>query len=1813
MKFYAILYFQKTQTLGIRTGIKKGVTNMKKSLIKKSLMWILSALAFISLSCFTFFTVGKPLTARASAWQEGEFVVEDGVSLKYGQEMANGGGMRFIIKMGKSVYDALLEDENAVFGVVIAPKQLMLDANGDYLNMPKKVGGVIGKERIYQLEGADENYYFANACITNIKVANLERDFVAVAYIQNGNEVRYTDYNDDARGDLYDLVNRAMLGGYAEEIALSTVKGGDSAYLQVAENNGWYGSTEYPIVVETDEEVNTIETIAASQDLSYCNVVLKDTVTQAPSLDGVEDPTVVFEDVYEINQLIVGLPDSLTMPEGIGVIGRIRQVEKLYNALSDVKKNSVENYAKLEGLLSAIEGYDRVYSHGANDGTVIPSYVPNYTSTIGGTATTYQDDVYGNVLKVTSDEGGKAALNITNFPNVRDYTTIYFYVRGIGVATESEPGSNVYWSDGITNDGWGANEKNNWSNAFWTNEANFRLVEINVADGYIGTEFALGFRTNNTDFTFEISDFYGIKAPHVETTLTFGTQTDTGETNENGKVYNISREQWYIDNNNTNTIGTLQTNKLANALPSGKEYFYFWMYNGTGTEYNFHLAGDVSGTWTDSKDSTALKVGEWTKVTISAEDIESNKNGQWYVYILGGDGQGAEKDGWKISPIYAGPAAEKGYIDHADVKNVIALINALPQTITLSDKSAIEDVRLAYDSLIDVQKSSVTNLSQLESAEATIIDIESANVVISLIDDITSVDDTALIENARTGYDALSDSAKTYVTNYQILLDYEEEIATANALISAVNSLNSTIASLPDSVVMPDNLVFVSRIEKARDDYDALPDEGKNMVENYAKLRSLLSNIKGYTTVYRQSVDGVNVIPSHVPNNTSTIGGTATMGYDAYYGDYLIATPSSGGKVSIQFKNFPDVSKYAKIYFNIRVVGASCDIYLSDGITNDGWGDDWHNTWSMDGFWTNDGNWIQKEIAVSTGIFTSNWALGLKKNDTDAMNVSFEITDIVAWAPDLGTNSGLTFGNFSDSGTTNAYGTVYNFTQGWSSDTDMGAFNQNALSNALASGHDALHFWIYNPNDSAVDFKFTGDMNSWNPQGEYVTNLPSKVWTEVIVTPSIVEEGKSGNWFINVTTGAGTSGWQISPIYSYSSVSASEDAITSVQNRIDALTLSDSQEKVDEARKAFEALNEKEKDLITITNLIDCETALYGDVANAPFVQNSATEYKIYIGKSNASMRTAIKTAINFFNTYSSAKTGVTLTVIDSNPTVNLTKYSYAIVFGYDGAFAKVGATLADQATISTSGYQIVRSGRAVVVNAYGAGGYQLATIRLLQEIVGYEMIAEDCVLYSKDGSTLPAMNITANPSYAVRQQQTYMTDDEVYGMGLQAHTDIWVPSAEGWDMHNVLHYLPTATYAGSHPNWYTSDQTQICPTAGGTASEFNLMVETIATGMIAQLDKYPARENISFSIMDSAGGDDCTCTRCKLYDTLYGEGGFSAAWIDLMNAINVHIQEYATANSRTVNLAFLAYRSTETAPADGSVGSITLKKRYDINDNGTYTLTDDDLKCDKGVTVWLAPINAKYAENFNHSDNANDKLTVAKWCALSDSVYVWLYGTNFKNYMYPYNSWQASAENYQILKELGVDGVWSQSNETEATAFTDLKAYIDSKFMVDVNADYESVLNSYFTNYFGPASATMRSMFNEIVAKCEEIESNYSGLGRGIYDEIENVTGFIGIGAKTYWSKDWLDGLVSLCDTAKAEVNASSLTDEQKSAIISRITKESLFPRYVLCTTFASKYSSSAKKTLRQEFKADATALGFTLYREANGLLSDLYSEWNV
>ena len=147
---------------------------------------------------------------------------------------------------------------------------------------------------------------------------------------------------------------------------------------------------------------------------------------------------------------------------------------------------------------------------------------------------------------------------------------------------------------------------------------------------------------------------------------------------------------------------------------------------------------------------------------------------------------------------------------------------------------------------------------------------------------------------------------------------------------------------------------------------------------------------------------------------------------------------------------------------------------------------------------------------------------------TNVAGVTLEISDIYA-TEYIGDRTGLTFGTFADSGETNEYGTVYNLTQGWSSEKDLGVINQGVMRSSLKTGHNALRFYMYNPNESDVTF-YLSENTTWAITD--VTTLKAKAWTEVEISREMIISNDNYLTYLCVSSGANTSGWQISPIYS---------------------------------------------------------------------------------------------------------------------------------------------------------------------------------------------------------------------------------------------------------------------------------------------------------------------------------------------------------------------------------------------------------------------------------------------------------------------------------------------------------------------------------------------------------------------------------------------------------------------------------------------------------------------------------------------------------
>ena len=172
--------------------------------------------------------------------------------------------------------------------------------------------------------------------------------------------------------------------------------------------------------------------------------------------------------------------------------------------------------------------------------------------------------------------------------------------------------------------------------------------------------------------------------------------------------------------------------------------------------------------------------------------------------------------------------------DDPAVAAVKELIDAIGE-VTLDSGDAIDAARAAYDKLPEAKKALVDNYEKLTAAEeayTALVDAAAAKAVDDLIDAIGEVtaDSGDAIKAARAAYDALTDTQKELVKNYEELTAAEEaytnlvDAAAAKAVDDLIDAIGEVTADSGDA------------IKAARAAYDALTDTQKELVKNYEKL-----------------------------------------------------------------------------------------------------------------------------------------------------------------------------------------------------------------------------------------------------------------------------------------------------------------------------------------------------------------------------------------------------------------------------------------------------------------------------------------------------------------------------------------------------------------------------------------------------------------------------------------------------------------------------------------------------------------------------------------------------------------------------------------------------------------------------------------------------------------------------------------------------------------------------------------------------------------------------------------------------------------
>lgn len=233
-----------------------------KKLCKKNKKLVLAASA-VSLGMLAggvaLMNHGYIASAESAFPVDGTIQVLDGTSLK----LNAGGGLRFIVKMNAAAKNYIKDD----------------DAN-DEVKLVVRVGAVkyfgekwldceVDEEKLYRVDG-DEAWY-ANVCLTNVREQNRKLDYTARAYIYSGKtEAKVSDYNENARGNFYDVATAALLDTKQEY----------TQQILSLENYSWLGADEtFPLYIDSLDLYNGLVTkINEGADFSKKYVAVRSNV-----------------------------------------------------------------------------------------------------------------------------------------------------------------------------------------------------------------------------------------------------------------------------------------------------------------------------------------------------------------------------------------------------------------------------------------------------------------------------------------------------------------------------------------------------------------------------------------------------------------------------------------------------------------------------------------------------------------------------------------------------------------------------------------------------------------------------------------------------------------------------------------------------------------------------------------------------------------------------------------------------------------------------------------------------------------------------------------------------------------------------------------------------------------------------------------------------------------------------------------------------------------------------------------------------------------------------------------------------------------------------------------------------------------------------------------------------------------------------------------------------------------------------------------------------------------------------------------------
>lgn len=595
-------------------------------------------------------------------------------------------------------------------------------------------------------------------------------------------------------------------------------------------------------------------------------------------------------------------------------------------------------------------------------------------------------------------------------------------------------------------------------------------------------------------------------------------------------------------------------------------------------------------------------------------------------------------------------------------------------------------------------------------------------------------------------------------------------------------------------------------------------------------------------------------------------------------------------------------------------------------------------------------------------------------------------------------------------------------------------------------------------------------------------------------------------------------------------------------------------------------------------------------MTDVDLVKDGKTEYTIIYPADATEFETfAVSELVYFFN----QATGISLSSVSDEGADTSTKNKYLSI-GQTTVFEASGIT-ATREDLGPNGFKLERKDNTVFLVGNKDTGTMFSVYEFLRIHFNYECYHQDEIRLDRNVSNLKLadLHVLKKPDIdlaCANYGELIFDPSFAYRRGMLIDEDMFI-SIGGSFWHNSFKYLPPSQYAQDHRDWYYYGKE-----GSDTPTQLDYTNDEMRLELTEVLKQYitdnPTLENVTITHEDNRTW--CDNDRNKQLKAKYGTD--AASMIIFCNKVAKDIREWLneTDPGREINIIMFAYYATEQAPT-----------RYNA-EKECYEPIDDEVVLDEDVCVFYAPINADFNSSAYSEANSTMYNTLQQWRVLTDKIFLWTYSTNFDHYLAMFNSFDSMQSIYQMAKDAGVYYIFDQGqfNSGMSTGFSRLKMYLNSSLAWDTDADVNALTQDFFDNYFKDAGAPMKELFDSMRLYYSYLRDE-TDMPRNIYADILDAG---------YFPKGVLDGWMEIIDKAYESIDGLRSTDGALYRTLeNRIKLESLSVRYLLIEIHSNQYTSAELLRLKSEFKLDATKLGMDRYKERNGAISFLWSEWGI